>query len=915
MSEAGKASFRHTTEAHAVRSSFLDFFAKNGHERLPSAPIIPQNDPTLMFTAAGMVPFKDVFTGKAPRPAPRVTTSQKCIRISGKHNDLENVGVTARHHTFFEMLGNFSFGDYFKEEAIKMAWDLISREWQIPADRLIVSVFGGEGDLAPDDEARALWKSISGLPDERIVGMGADDNFWSAGDTGPCGPCTEIHFFHGKDGAPPTPEEVRTFGQVEPDHRGYGWMEIWNLVFMQFERSLVNGVASIAPLPKPCVDTGAGLERVTSVLEGKTSNYDTDLLASLVHKAADLAGKKYGASLADDDVSLRVIADHARTTAFLLAEGVHPDRTGRPYVLRRVMRRAIRHGHRLGIQKPFLHEVALAVVDSMGDVYPELVQRRAVIADVAEQEEVRFRETIDRGMKLLDEEVAQMRGRGQTIISGDVAFKLYDTFGFPLDLTEVIAKERDFTVDDEGYKAALEAQRSRSEGSKVGDEAVGDVFRALAEGTPATKFVGYEREESSGRVLAIATKGGKVDSAVAGDKVFVVLDQTPFYAESGGQVGDGGVLTAKDGLRVRIDDTQKPTASVFVLSGEVLEGTLTAGAEVEQKVDHATRSATRRNHSATHLLHWALRKTLGEQAAQKGSMVGPERLRFDYSYGKPLTPEEITTIERLVNEKILENAPIETEVLPIERARAKGAVAMFGEKYGETVRVLTMTQDSVEFCGGTHARALGDIGLFKILSDAGIAAGVRRIEAATGLNSLAYLQKLEGSLGKVARALKSGPDEVLDKVERLVETTHKQEKELAQAKKQAALGGGGAGGVEGMLAQAKPVGDAKALAVRIDELDAKTARELADQLRDRLGVSAVLVASSTGGKAQLVVTVEKGLSARVKAGDLVRDIAKIVSGSGGGRPDMAQAGGTEPGRLGDAMEQFYALVGTALTGA
>ncbi len=911
MSEAGKASFRLTTEAHAVRTSFLEFFAKNGHERLPSAPIVPQNDPTLMFTAAGMVPFRDMFTGQEPRRAPRITTSQKCIRISGKHNDLENVGVTARHHTFFEMLGNFSFGDYFKEEAIKMAWDLIHREWQIPADRLIISVFGGENGLAADDEARALWKSISGLPDERIVGLGMADNFWQMGETGPCGPCTEIHFFHGKDGAAPTPEEVRTFGQVEPNHQGYGWMEIWNLVFMQFERSLNDGVATLTPLPKPCVDTGAGLERVASVLEGKTSNYDTDLLASLVHKAADLAGKKYGASLADDDVSLRVIADHARTTAFLLAEGIHPDRTGRSYVLRRVMRRAIRHGHRLGIQKPFLHEVALAVVDSMGDVYPELIARRAVIADVAEQEEVRFRETIDRGMKLLDEEVVQMRGRGQSIISGDVAFKLYDTFGFPLDLTEVIAKERDFSVDNPGYDRALEAQRARSEGSKIGDEAVADVFRALADGAPATKFLGYDREQAAGRVLALATQSGKVESAETGAKVFVVLDQTPFYAESGGQVGDAGVLTGAGGVRVRIDDTQKPTASVFVLAGEVLEGTLSVGAELEQQVDHQTRSATRRNHSATHLLHWALRKTLGEQAAQKGSLVGPERLRFDYSYGKPLSADEIASIERLVNEKILENAPIETEVLPIEQARAKGAVAMFGEKYGETVRVLTMTADSVELCGGTHARALGDIGLFKILADTGIAAGVRRIEAATGLNSLAYLQKLEGSLGKLARTLKGSPDEVLEKVERLLESSHKQEKELAQAKKQAALGGGG-GGIEGMLAQAKSVGDAKVLAVRIDELDAKTGRELADQLRDRLGVSAVLVASAAGGKAQLIVTVEKGLSARVKAGDLVRDVAKIVSGSGGGRADMAQAGGTDPSRLGDAMELFHTLVGSAL---
>ena len=776
-----------------VRSTFLEFFRAKGHEVCASAPIIPQNDPTLMFANAGMVPFKDVFTGKESRPFTRATSSQKCIRISGKHNDLENVGVTARHHTFFEMLGNFSFGDYFKEEAIAYAWELLTGVLDLPQDRIVITVFGGEQSLGADDEARAIWRKVSGFPDEKIIGLGMKDNFWQMGDTGPCGPCTEIHFWNGEGAA-----DLSKFLE-EPTPDGKGWMEIWNLVFMQFERSIVGGAAKLENLPKPCVDTGAGLERVSSVLQGKTSNYETDLLRALVDEASNLSGKPYAASQGDDDVSMRVIADHARTTAFLIAEGIFPDRAGREYVLRRVMRRAIRHGHRLGIARPFLHEVADQVVTLMGDQYPELRERRDLILSVTEQEEVRFRSTIDRGLKILDEEVAAMKERGVSTISGEVAFKLHDTYGFPFDLTEVIARERDLTIDAAAYEKALEEQRARSEGSKVGEEAIGDVWRKVLEAVPggACKFLGYEREEGEGTVVAIVKGAALVERAGAGEEVTVVVDATPFYGEAGGQVGDLGTISVRGGMRFDVRDTQKPLTGLIAHAGQVQEGELHVGQPVHLEVDHARRTATRRNHSATHLLHWALRTVLGEQAQQKGSLVGPDRLRFDFSFGKAVTPEELQRIEDLVNGKVLTAAPVLTEVLPIAEARAKGAMAIFEEKYGDVVRVLTMTKDSVELCGGTHARSLGEIGLFKIVSEGGVAAGVRRIEAATGLNALAYVRQLEGTIKQAARAVKCGAADVAEKVEKLVERDRQLEKEIADLKRKLALSGGGGGRAAG----------------------------------------------------------------------------------------------------------------------
>jgi alanyl-tRNA synthetase len=889
-----------------VRATFLDFFRKKGHEVCASAPLIPQNDPTLMFANAGMVPFKDVFTGKETRPFTRATSSQKVIRISGKHNDLENVGVTARHHTFFEMLGNFSFGDYFKDEAIAFAWELLTGVFGMPQERMVITVFGGEGALAGDEEARAIWRKVTGFPDEKIIGLGMKDNFWQMGDTGPCGPCTEIHFWNGEGSA-----DLSKFLE-EPTPDGKGWMEIWNLVFMQFERSIVSGEARLEKLPKPCVDTGAGLERVSSVLQGKTSNYDTDLLRALVDEAANLAGKRYHGTQGDDDVSMRVIADHARTTAFLIAEGVFPDRGGRPYVLRRVMRRAIRHGHRLGIERPFLHEVAGRVVELMGEQYPELRERRELIASVTEQEELRFRSTIDRGLKILDEEIESMRGRGSTTVSGDVAFKLYDTYGFPVDLTEVIARERDLTVDTAGYEKSLEEQRARSEGSKVGEAAIEDVWRKALELVPggACRFIGYEREEGEGKVVAIVKGAHLAERAVAGEEVTVVVDVTPFYGEAGGQVGDRGLIQVAGGMRFEVRDTQKPLTGVIVHEGQVQEGEVHVGQGVRLEVDHARRTATRRNHSATHLLHWALRTVLGEQAQQKGSLVGPDRLRFDFSYGKGVTPEELAEIEDLVNRKVLMAVPVTTEVLPIAEARAKGAVAIFEEKYGDVVRVLTMTKDSVELCGGTHARNLGEIGLFKIVSEGGVAAGVRRIEAATGLNALGYVRELEGTIKTTARALRSGAGDVAEKVEKLLERDRQLEKELGELRRKVAMGGGGngAGGIDDMISRARTISGGRALAVKVDVSDPATLRELAEKLRDKLGDAVVLLGAVNGPKASLVLTVSKSLVGRYKAGDLIKPVAQILGGSGGGRPDMAQAGGTEVERIDEAMNRLYGLV-------
>jgi alanyl-tRNA synthetase len=896
-----------------VRRTFLDYFRNQGHEVVPSSSLVPANDPTLMFTNAGMVQFKDVFVGKEQRPYRRATSSQKVIRISGKHNDLENVGVTARHHTFFEMLGNFSFGDYFKEEAIVFAWELLTKTFALDPTRMMVTVFGGAERVPADDEARAIWKKVTGFADERIVGLGMKDNFWSMGDTGPCGPCTELHWFHGdvSTGVP--------YGALndEPTPDGLGWTEIWNLVFMQFDRSqLPSGESHLAPLPKPCVDTGMGLERISSVLQGVTSNYDTDLLRALVEKASEISGKRYRGTQADDDVSMRVIADHARTTAFLVAEGIFPDRVGRDYVLRRVMRRAIRHGHRLGIGEPFLHEVALEVVRLMGDQYPQLTARREVIANVARQEEIRFRETIERGLKMLDDEFESMRARNENVLGGDAVFKLKDTYGFPEDLTEVIAHERGLSADIARFKLLLKEQqeRSRPEGP-VGEAPIEDVWREVLDAVQkrsagGTKFVGYEREEAEGKVVAIVKDGQLAIRATQGDDAILVTDVTPFYGEAGGQVGDKGLIERRgaDPLRFEVADTQKPIAGVIAHHGKVAKGGVAVGDVVHLEVDHALRTATRRNHSATHLLHWALRAVLGEQATQKGSLVGPDRLRFDFAHGGPMTRDEVKRVEELVNEKVLGDAPVLTEVLPIDEARKRGAVAIFEEKYGDVVRMLTMTKDSVELCGGTHARSLGEIGLFKIKSEQGLAAGVRRIEAATGLNALHWVQEVEQMGIEAARAAGTGFDKLAVHVERLVSDRKQLEKQIADLKRQVAMGGGGAagGGIDDMLRGARDIPGGKALALKATVGDAATLREMAEKVRDKLGDAVVLVGALANDKAMLVLVVSKALTDRYKAGELIRGIAQVVGGSGGGRPDMAQAGGTDVAKLDEALESLYA---------
>ncbi|HEX3777694.1 MAG TPA: alanine--tRNA ligase [Polyangiaceae bacterium] len=882
-----------------LRSAFLNFFGARGHEICPSGPIIPANDPTLLFANAGMVQFKDLFLGREKRNYKRATTSQKCVRVSGKHNDLEEVGRSPRHHTFFEMLGNFSFGDYFKEEAIVFAWDFLTKEIQLPTDRLIFTYFKGENGVAEDAFARDLWLKLTGFGPDRVRGLGASDNFWQMGETGPCGPSSEIFFCNGPN------VSLDTFGD-EQTVEGFGWIEIWNLVFMQFERSLVAGEYKLDPLPAPSIDTGSGLERLACVTQGKTSTYETDLLRALVDRASELSGKRYGATMSPDDVSMRVIADHARTTAFLIAEGVMPDRTGREYVLRRVMRRAIRHGHRLGIEKPFLHEVALRVVDEMGAQYPELRERRDHIASVAEGEEVRFRQTIERGLSLLEERFDVMAEAGKTELAGADAFQLYDTYGFPLDLTNVICSERGFTVDEAGYDAALEEARKRSEFKGV-EHAVEGVYREALAAVPggSVRFTGYEKEREQAKLVAIVKNGALASEASAGDTVELVSESTPFYGESGGQVGDLGEIRTGS-AKVVIEDTLKPVAGLVVHRGRVAAGTLRVGEQVELAVDSARRDRTRRNHSATHLLHWALRSVLGSHAQQKGSLVGPERLRFDFTSPRALTPEELAKVEDLVNERTLGNHVVRTEVLNMDEARARGAMMIFEEKYGDVVRMLSMAE-STELCGGTHARATGDIGLFKIVSEQGVSAGVRRIIAVTGDGALAYLRDVENSLTKVAALARATPANLADKLEKLVQRERALEKQVEELQRKLASGGGG--GIDALLGKAREIAGVKVLGVRTEVTDRGALRELAEQLRDKLGPSVVLVGSESEGKAQLVVTVAKGLTDRFKAGDLIRGAAQLVGGSGGGRPDMAQAGGSDPARLDEAIESIYSGVG------
>ncbi len=871
--------------AKDIRETFLRFFEGKGHARVASASLVP-SDPTLLFTNAGMVPFKRVFTGEETRPYKRATTTQKCMRVSGKHNDLEEVGRSLRHNTFFEMLGNFSFGDYFKQDAIAWAWQLVTEGFGIPADRLGVTVF------REDDEAARIWREELGVAEGRIVRLDEADNFWQMGDTGPCGPCSEIYFDtepRGGEGFDPTEESGR-------------WLEIWNLVFMQFDRS-ANGV--MTALPRPCVDTGAGLERVAAVLQGATWVYDTDLFHGILLRAQEISGVARGAD-PEKDVSLNVIADHARALAFLIGDGVLPSNEGRGYVLRRILRRAARHGALLGIEKPFLHRVADAVIDAMAGAYPELSERRAFITGRIEREEGRFLETLSKGLALLEEEVAKLRREGGTRLPGAAAFRLYDTFGFPVDLTEDVLRGHGLSVDQDGFASAMGAQRERARAAwkGSGEARVGDVHARLA-AELSTAFHGYETLRFASTVRALLVGGELRDSARAGDLVEVVVDETPFYAESGGQVGDRGEIGAAGGV-VRVGDAQRPAGDLVVHRGRVASGEIRVGDAVELRVDAEARAATVRNHSGTHLLHAALRRVLGPQALQKGSLVAPDRLRFDFTHDSPLSPEQIRAIEDQSNAWIEADATAEVRELPYAEAIASGAVAIFEEKYGEQVRVISFGDFSTELCGGTHARATGEIGLLKILAESGIAAGVRRIEAQTGLGALAFLRAREDLLERAAALLRVPAAELPERLERLLEERRALERELG------GLRAAARGAVSRDLTKAaREVAGVRVLSARVDGTDAKSLRGMVDELRSRLGSAIVLLAAEEGGKVSLALGVTPDLVARFPAGDLVREISQVVGGKGGGRPDFAQGGGSDPSRLDDAFRRLDALVGGA----
>ncbi len=887
--------------AAQLRDAFLRFFEARGHRRVASSSLVPQNDPTLLFTNAGMVQFKDVFTGREKRDYRRATTSQKCVRAGGKHNDLENVGFTARHHTFFEMLGNFSFGDYFKKDAVAWAWEFVtSPEWLgMPRERLAATVFAGEGGIPWDEEAYQLWKA-QGVPEDRILKLGAKDNFWAMGETGPCGPCSELHFFQGGDIACAEEQAGRPCLGVACDCDR--WLEIWNLVFMQFERSPEGG---LTPLPKPSIDTGAGLERMAAVVQEKRSNYDTDLFQNVIRAIEKVAGKRYGAD-GGDDVSMRVIADHARATTFLVGDGVLPSNEGRGYVLRRIMRRAIRHGKRLGLERPFLAEVCGAVIDEMADAYPETRENRAFIEKVALAEEESFRHTLDKGLSILEQEMARLGADGKKVIPGAVAFQLYDTFGFPMDLTRTIAAERGLAVDEPGFDRHMAEQRARSEWKGSGEATVEDVHRHIATELGETKFLGYDTPSAQAEVKALVVNGARVARARRGDRVEVVTDATPFYGESGGQVGDLGSITWRGG-RVAVQDAQRPVSGLVVHLGEVVEGELGVGDLVELSVDDARRDLVRANHSATHLLQYALRQRLGEHVKQAGSVVAPDYLRFDFSHFQPLTDDELRDVEVTVNELVRRNEATDTDVLELEEARKTGAMMIFGEKYGDRVRVVRIGP-SKELCGGTHVRRAGDIAFFKIASEESIAAGVRRIVAYTGPKALELAQRAEGELKRSAALLKAGIFEVAVKVDQMQKRVRDLERALEDARSQVAAARSG-----DLASRARDVNGVRLLTARV-EGDGNALRDLADKLRDRLGRGVVALGSESEGKAVLLVAVTKDLTARIRAGDLVKEAAKLVGGKGGGKPDLAQAGGPDPSGLDGALARVEELIRAATAG-
>ncbi len=884
--------------AAEIREAFFRFFEERGHRRVKSSGLVPQNDPTLLFTNAGMVQFKDVFTGRETRDYRRAVSSQKCVRAGGKHNDLENVGFTARHHTFFEMLGNFSFGEYFKKDAIAWAWEFVTVVLGLPVDRLAITVF------RDDDEAEQLWLA-TGVRKERIFRLGEKDNFWAMGPTGPCGPCSELHIFRptADHSLAAIDEHADKFFRQNAIADSDSWMELWNLVFMQFERKEADG--PLLPLPKPSIDTGAGLERVTAAVQNVPSNYDTDLLQPLIQEAARISGKTYSASEAvnsqGDSASMRVVADHSRAGSFLIADGVLPSNDGRGYVLRRILRRAIRHAQRLSKDSALFAKVCATVIDTMGDAYPELRDFRVRILDTIQHETDAFLRTLDRGSAILAEEIAKQQQSKS--IGGDVAFQLYDTFGFPLDLTQVIAAESGYAVDSDGFEKRMEEQRHRSTFSGSGEAAIGDVYKSLAGEVSENEFLGYQEANAQATLRAALVAGGRVERVSAGEKAELVFDRTPFYGESGGQMGDQGSVVGPAG-RAQVLDAQKPVQGLIVHSVKVLEGTLSVGDKVDLVIDPERRRGLRSNHSATHLLHRALRELLGEGVKQAGSVVAHDHFRFDYTAYSPLTEEQRAGVEDRVNQLIRENYPAETKVMPPEEAVKSGAIAFFGDKYTQlsAVRVLKIGP-SFELCGGTHVSRSGDIGFFKIVSEGAIAAGVRRIMAATGPEAVGLVHEEERQLARAAAILRGSTKDVALKAEQLSTRLRDLERELDQLQKKAASAR------SSELAQdAKEIKGIKVLAARHENGDPEALRELADKLRDQLKSGIVILGGEKDGKANLLVAVTADLAKRYRAGDLVKELSKTLGGRGGGKPELAQAGGGDPLQLDAALARAYELI-------
>ncbi len=850
-----------------IRQKFLDFFAARGHEVVPSSSLVPGNDPTLLFTNAGMVQFKDAFLGEEQRDCPRAASSQRCVRAGGKHNDLENVGYTARNHTFFEMLGNFSFGDYFKREAIQYAWELLTEDFGLPAEKLWVTVF------QDDDEAAAIWLDEIGVDKDRFSRMGEKDNFWAMGDTGPCGPCSEIFYDHGPDvaGGPPG----------SPDEDGDRYIEIWNLVFMQYERK---PDGSLLPLPKPSVDTGAGLERLSAVLQNVHSNYEIDLFQSLLKDIAKITGESD-----TENTSLRVIADHIRSCAFLVADGVVPANEGRGYVLRRIVRRAVRHGYRLGVSEIFFYRLVQSLVDVMGEAYPELKEKQDFVEKTLKEEEEQFARTLENGMAILEKAIGELQGKE---IPGETVFKLYDTYGFPVDLTADVAREHELTLDMDGFEQAMGNQKQQARAASN----FGAVEKLDLESGTITEFIGYDELVGEARVTRLFNSENESVGEASDQEVLLILDKSPFYGESGGQVGDTGVLES-DSARIEVIDTQKQ-GDVIIHRGRITQGRLKAGDSIRAQVAADERAATTLNHSATHLMHAALRNVLGDHVTQKGSLVDAEHFRFDFSHPSALTDEQLNEIEDQVNEEILRNSEVSKEVMPLSDAKKKGALALFGEKYGDMVRVVSMGGEySIEFCGGCHVNRTGDIGLFKIVSEGGISAGVRRIEAVTGKGALAFIARGQQTIRQLGELVKAAPEELVSKVSQLSASNRALEKEVERLKSKMASSAG-----SDLASQAEDAGAAKMLVARVDGFNAKALRDTVDQLKNKLGSAVILLATADEDKVSLVAGVTADLTGKIKAGDLVNEVASKVGGKGGGRPDMAMAGGNDVAALGEALE-------------